>query len=265
MQYGTMNFPVKPLVAEIEEIGRLGFDYLELAMDPPEASPDKVIEQRDEIIQSLGHHNLGIVGHLPTFVNSANLYNSLRQASLREIFLALEVGVSIGMKKVVVHPGYVSGLGIFVKDRVKHYALEGIAGICKRANELGVTVCLENLPPGVTFWNDPEEFRELLAGFPELQLTLDIGHANIGRSRKKGIRFIQKYPTRIGHVHVSDNFGARDEHLEIGKGTVPFLKTVQALIGMGYDGTITIEVFTPTRDPVRESRDRLIEMFARFG
>ena len=37
MQFGTMNFSVKPVLDEIETFARLGFDYLELAMDPPMA------------------------------------------------------------------------------------------------------------------------------------------------------------------------------------------------------------------------------------
>ena len=33
MQYGSMNFPIRPVIEEIESIGRLGFDFMELAMD----------------------------------------------------------------------------------------------------------------------------------------------------------------------------------------------------------------------------------------
>jgi hypothetical protein len=46
MKYGAMNFPIKPLLKEIEEIGELGFDYVELTMDPPEAAPQKVLAQK---------------------------------------------------------------------------------------------------------------------------------------------------------------------------------------------------------------------------
>ena len=35
MKYGAMNFPVKPILNEIGEIGDMGFDYVELTMDPP--------------------------------------------------------------------------------------------------------------------------------------------------------------------------------------------------------------------------------------
>ena len=38
-----MNFPIKPLLREIEEIGEMGFDYVELTMDPPEATPQKIL------------------------------------------------------------------------------------------------------------------------------------------------------------------------------------------------------------------------------
>ncbi len=45
MEYGAMNFPIKPLLKEIEEIGEMGFDYVELTMDPPEATPQKILTQ----------------------------------------------------------------------------------------------------------------------------------------------------------------------------------------------------------------------------
>ena len=35
MLYGAMNFPVRPFLDELEIFSSLGFDYLELAMDPP--------------------------------------------------------------------------------------------------------------------------------------------------------------------------------------------------------------------------------------
>jgi len=34
MLYGAMNFPVRPILKELEAISELKFDYLELTMDP---------------------------------------------------------------------------------------------------------------------------------------------------------------------------------------------------------------------------------------
>jgi len=41
MKYGAMNFPVKPVLEEIQKISDLGFDYVELALDPPCAQPSE--------------------------------------------------------------------------------------------------------------------------------------------------------------------------------------------------------------------------------
>ena len=43
MQFGAINFPIRPLIDEIRSIAALGFDYIELAMDSPEASPDMLL------------------------------------------------------------------------------------------------------------------------------------------------------------------------------------------------------------------------------
>jgi hypothetical protein len=47
MLYGGMNFPIKPVLEEIEAIAELGFDYLELAMDPPQAHYKMINQQKD--------------------------------------------------------------------------------------------------------------------------------------------------------------------------------------------------------------------------
>ena len=94
MIYGAMNFPVIPVVEEIQTFAELGFDYLELAMDPPEAHYTIVSENRSAITKTLENHGMGIVCHLPTFVSAADLTDSIRQASATEMkrSLSLEIG-----------------------------------------------------------------------------------------------------------------------------------------------------------------------------
>ena len=126
MKYGAMNFPIKPLLREIEEIGEMGFDYVELTMDPPEATPQRIQPQKRSIKEILDRYRMGIMGHLPTFVWTADLYESLRKASLQEQFDALETAVELGVEKMVLHPGMITGLGKVLPDKVKRLALESI-------------------------------------------------------------------------------------------------------------------------------------------
>ena len=187
-----MNFPIKPLLAEMEEVGAMGFDYVELTMDPPEATPQKIQAQRRAIKELLNRYQLGILGHLPTFVLTSDLYESLRKVSLQENLNALEAGAELGIEKVVLHPGFITGLGKLLLDRAKGYALESIEAILKRSNQLGLILCLENMFPQAHYFSQPAEFQSVFEAFPETRLTLDIGHANLGGGRNKSSEFIQR-------------------------------------------------------------------------
>src|SRR4030042_2841247 len=257
MKYGAMNFPVKPLLQEIEEIGELGFDYVELTMDLPEAAPQKVLAQKKSILNLLNRYKMGITGHLPTFVWTSDLYDSLRKASLQENLEALEAAAELGIEKVVLHPGYITGMGKFVIDKAKRYGLESIEAILKKANSLGMTLCIENMFPQAHFLTQPHEFQEVFEIFPEIRLALDIGHANLGGDRNRAIEFIQRYGYRIGHIHANDNFGKEDNHLPIGAGIIDFDRIIKALKQTSYDETMTIEVFSKDRDYLSNSNKKM--------
>jgi len=256
-----MNFPVKPVPKEIEEIGELGFDYVELTMDPPEATPHKILSQKKSIQILLNRYKMEIMGHLPSFVLTSDLYESFRKASLEENFSALEAAAELGIRKAVLHPGYITGMGKFVMDKAKQYGLEAIGTILKKANRLGVTLCVENMFPLSIFLTQPQEFQEVFELFPEIRLTLDIGHANIGGNRNRAIEFIQQYGYRIGHIHANDNFGKEDNHLPIGAGFIDFEKIIKALKQTSYDETMTIEVFSKDRDYLRMSKEKMKKMW----
>ena len=60
------------------------------------------------------------------------------------------------------------------------------------------------------------------------------------------------------HVHLHDNKGGyADLHMPLGTGTVNVKEAVRLLKSHGYDGTITLEVFTPDRRYLEYSRDIL--------
>ena len=73
MLYGAMNFPVRPLLEEVESVGKLGFDYLEVAMDPPQGHYSVIRRIESDLMRALEQRNLSVVCHLPTFISSADL------------------------------------------------------------------------------------------------------------------------------------------------------------------------------------------------
>ena len=88
------------------------------------------------------------------------------------------------------------------------------------AEDHGVTLCVENI-----YLREPEilisyaEYNRLLddLGSPNVGFTLDIGHANVATGIPSAIRALGE---KIQHVHIHDNHGETDEHLEMGTGSI---------------------------------------------
>ncbi len=112
--------------------------------------------------------------------------------------------------------------------------------IVEHGRKNSVAINLENLS------ETAEDFEPVIGQVPDLGLTLDVGHANLGGSENKSIAIIEKFGKLIRHVHLHDNRGGQskddDLHLPIGAGTVDFKAILTSLMSAGYDGTLTLEV-----------------------
>jgi sugar phosphate isomerase/epimerase len=263
MLYGAMNSPLRPVFQELEEIAGLGFDYLELTMDPPHAHHSFIAENTRELVKALERSGMALVCHLPTFVSTADLTESLREASIQETILSLRTASALKPLKVVLHPSVIRGLGAMVMDQSRKYAMEAIDRILEEGDRLSLSICVENMFPRSLSLVHPGDFDFLFERYPAARLTLDTGHAHIGKGgEKRSIEFIDRFPDRIGHIHASDNGGRDDDHLPLGVGSIDFPEIVGALQKIGYDDTITLEVFSRDRDYLRISREKLSRMFA---
>ena len=258
MQFGAMNYPIRPVLEEIEAIGALGFDYLELAMDAPEAHHSVLRRLSDDIRVGLESYQMGLICHLPTFISTADLTPSIRQASRQELRSSLEVAALLGARKAVIHPSCITGMGRHVPALCESYARESLAEAVDVAAHHNIDLCLENLFPQLTPLGSMDEWDQRFARYPQLGLTLDIGHAHIGPDGMPRIlTFIQRFASRLRHLHVSDNLGRRDDHLPIGDGLIDFPAVAAALQRIGYQGGLTLEVFSENRADLVHSRQRL--------
>jgi sugar phosphate isomerase/epimerase len=136
-------------------------------------------------------------------------------------------------------------------------AQESIETLLDHARALGLRICLENMFPRYKSYFEPDHFTEILTARPDLEMTLDTGHANIDGGDGRIFTFIRRVGGRIGHVHASDNKGKRDEHLPVGGGNIDFGGILRRLSAVGYEETVTLEVFAEDRRLLAASRDRL--------
>jgi len=261
VKYGAMNFPVRDPAEEIPKLSSMGFHFLELTTDPPEGLPTKLLRKTGQLRKALSDCGMGLVVHLPTFVWTADLTPRIRKASLDETLEALEVAKELDAKCVVLHPGVFVGLGVFLKKESEKIAMESLEMILDRASALGVKVGLENMFPKAGWLVTPEDFLPVMDRFPSLGLTLDVAHAFIRGGLERILGFTRLLGQRIVHLHISDNWGERDDHLPIGVGRIPYGEVVRALRELGYQGWATFEVFSPDRDYLEMSLRKFEKMW----
>jgi sugar phosphate isomerase/epimerase len=251
MLIGAMNHPGRDLIKEIEWMAAMGFDFIDLTFEPPLASARSL--DFSAARRALQGANLRVVGHTAYYLPLCNPFESIRRAAVDELKLCLEAFATLGAEWMNLHPD--SKAPLHDRKFIIERNLQSIRELLPVARDCGVGLMIENLPG--TF-NTTLQLGELLDVVPELGFHLDIGHANLLVHSNTTDELLAAYGRRLRHVHLHDNKGgAADLHLPLGSGTLETAHCLRALQIVGYDGTITLEVFTPDRHHLAYSREVL--------
>jgi sugar phosphate isomerase/epimerase len=257
MLVGAMNFPGRSVLKEIHRISEDGFDFVDLTLEPPAAwLPDG-----KEVGSLIGDLGLTAVGHTAWHLPIASPFEEIRKAARDLYRRALDCFADAGVELVNVHPD--QRVPLHSKDNVRVMNAEAIKLLAEDAAGRGITIMVEN---DDRMFSGVEGLRVILDAVPEAQLHLDVGHANLrlGLTEKnRTASLLEAFGDRVAHVHVSDNKGgAEDLHLPLGAGTIDWRGAIRALKQAGYDGTVTLEVFSRERDYLRASRRQWIEWWS---
>jgi len=256
MLLGAMNHPMREVVSEIEFFGRAGFDFVDLTLEPSQARPDLLPLRK--VQNALKEWNLGVIGHTAYYLPLASPFPELRAAALAEMERSLEVFARLGATRMNVHPSAHAPLHKY--SFLTEHNIEALHRITARGKELGVQIMVENIPTG---FNRAEELNPLFEAIPDLGLHLDVAHANLRVPHNITEELMERFSTRVMHVHLSDNRGGTEDlHLPLGAGSIDWGWIVRTLKRYGYDNTFTLEVFSPDRDYLLISRDKFRQWWA---
>jgi sugar phosphate isomerase/epimerase len=246
-----MNHPARDVLQQVEWVASLGLGFIDLTLEPPMAASWRV--DREAVRQALDRYGLGVVGHTAYYLPIASGIEEIRRASLEELRRCVDVFASIGARWMNIHPDRHAPMhsrAFFVEKN-----LDTLTELLPYATDRDVGLMLENLPGD---FNTAAQMGELLDPLPELGLHLDVGHANLMVGYSTVEELLAAYGARLRHVHLHDNKGgSADLHLPLGTGSVDVRGAVRLLQRHGYDGTITLEVFTPDQHHLAYSRDLL--------
>jgi sugar phosphate isomerase/epimerase len=254
MKIGFMNNPAASVYDEIAFIGEAQYEFVDLTIEGPNAlSPDP-----ERVLALLDKYSLFIVGHTDPCLPFAYPLEPIRKACFSELERCAGIFSSLGATVMNIHPCYYCPPAM--KEDLVHLNIEALKPLAEMANSHGLTLILENFKAP---FDSVSTYSRMLEEVPGLQIHLDIGHANLGQD--DGVRFCTQLGEHIRHVHFSDNHGQEDEHMPLGMGNIDWKKTVSALKSIGYDETITLEVFVNDRkaspQPLEESRRLVLDLW----
>ncbi len=255
MLIGAMNHPARDVIGEIAWMVAMELDFVDLTLEPP-ASASWRVDPR-EIRRALDDFNLEVVGHTAYYLPLASPFEGVRHAVVEELKHCLEVFSVVGAKWMNLHPDRHAPM--HERAFVIEQNIKTITELLPVARDCGVGLMIENLPGD---FNSVLQLSGLLDAIPELGLHLDIGHANLRVSRNTTDELLRAYGSRLRHVHLHDNKGGdADLHLPLGSGNLDVAHQIQLLRATGYDGTITLEVFSEDKHYLGYSRDLLRKLW----
>lgn len=250
MRIGAMNHPAQPVVGEIRWMAAMGLEFIDLTLEPPAAGHWQIDEEA--IVRALVEHRMDIVGHTAYYLPLGHPFEEVREAAVAAFTSCLEVFSRLGARFMNIHPDFKAPM----HDRIFSVAqnLRSIHELLPTARRLGITLMVENLPRDV---NNALQLGWFLDPIPELGLHLDLGHTNLMVQHNTTGEILSTYGHRVRHVHLHDNRGDDDLHLPLGAGNLDLVGCLKRLKATGYDDTITLEVFTPDRELLRYSAEKL--------
>jgi sugar phosphate isomerase/epimerase len=254
-KFGLLTDPIEFVPDQISRFHRLGFDYVEIGIEEPNATPGILMRQKGEILSLLSTNGMPALGHTAYWVGFGSCHEKVRLGWIEEAKDMILVASELKIELLNFH--FYTKLGrVGATEESRNFFLRNFTDAMEELTRYGATkkveLMLENGPPGNgSALESIECFSHVMKAVPDLKFHLDVGHAFI-ENRMKGVRdYINAFGGRLAHVHMHDNHGRWDEHLPLGRGKIDFRKVVRFLKEINYDRTVTFEVFTSRADAVR--------------
>lgn len=261
-KFGTSTRPSYDILEEIEEIGKLGFDFVEITIEGPKAFAEDHRRRKEKILKLLRKYRMFAIGHSMWFVDFGTPYENVRKGWIEEGKKDIDVAKELGIRFLVFH--LESNNPLLFKDRrmrrkIINNNVKSMKELVEYGGNKGVGVVMEN---GIgKELSKLSNYKDVIDKVKGLGVCIDIGHAFMLGGMKNVTKFIRTFRKKIGHIHMHDNRGKKDDHFPLGLGELEYEKVAKALKRIGYNKTITFEIFSREHDFAAFSAEKFKRAF----
>lgn len=242
---GASKYPIEK---SFEWAAKYGYDGIEIGGFRPHAYPLDLIKGDAKKIRELSQkYNLPIISYAPENTGSPHSLvfadKRFNQDSLDYFKIALDAAKEIGSAYCMFacnHPGYGRN-----KEDVKKLFIDNIKVLAEHAEKIGQTIILEPVTPyegTILVTSDDLLWAVDAVDSPMVKGMLDLACPITGR--EPVIEYFHKLGKNLCHIHFIDAAADSEDHLIPGDGQMDFKGIVRMLREVGYDGYLTLELFS---------------------
>ncbi len=271
-----LNFSFPEAVRRLAAIGYAG---VEIMADVPHAWPAYLLpEQKQAIRDALTQNQLQIANINAFMMHAVNDHRqkywhpswiepdaNYRQIRIDHTKRALTMAKELGAPCITTEPG--GPLEGRTWNECLKLFVEMLKPVVEHAEKEGVLLLVEPEPDLLI--ETADQYLEFAQHFtsPYLGLNFDIGHSYCVSDDPAAT--VRRLGPLIRHVHLEDIAATRvHHHLIPGEGVIDFASTLTALKDVGYDGWVTIELYTCHENPDRAAtlaRERVVNIAKSVG
>src|SRR4051812_10486469 len=260
-------------------LAAIGYRGVEVMADVPHAWPAYMLpEQKGALRDALAKNNLAVSNVNAFMMHAVNDSRQkywhpswvepdphYRQIRIDHTKRALSLAKELGARCITTEPGgpvegrnWSECLKLFV---------EMLRPVVEHAEKEGVMLLVEPEPDLLI--ETADQYLEFAAKIrsPYLGLNFDIGHFYCVKDEPAPT--VHKLKEHIRHVHLEDIAATRVHHHMIpGEGVIDFGPVLAALRDVGYDGWVTVELYTCHENPdyaAKTARERVLKIAESVG
>ena len=241
----------EPIETTIKRLGRSGYNGIEISGEPAVYEPDQV----NGLLQDNG---LECWGSVTIMVGGRDLLHEdkyVRIGSVQYVKDTIDMVATLGGKILTVVPSTVGKIVPMGSPEDEwQWAVESLKEVNAYAEDNGVRLALEPLNRFETYFVNRADQALALAEDVggNCGVCLDIFHMNIEEADwRQAIRDTGDY---LVDFHVADN-----NRLPCGQGAIDWESLVQELVGIGYDGYLTVEFVVPVDRTPLSTRTEIVD------
>lgn len=197
-------------------------------------------EKLEEISSDMIANDLNIRAVHAPFGELDNLSDPLEEERIRTVKKHIKIIEKLPFLKtdiLHVHPS-IKNHGMS-EDTLTKKLINSLEDLLPVAEKAKVKIAVENMPYR---YGSGEDIMKIINDFdsPWLGVCLDTGHAKLAGGLQENLEVVKE---RLFDLHINDNTGVRDSHLQAPYGTIDWSLFLKSLEKTGFDGPMNIEAY----------------------